>query len=85
MPSVTELSPERSCVLAATVVILLLAPAAALGAWGGLALAARVPEPVRPGEKADLLEPAAGAASIGEPSVEEPPSGEPAAHKGEPQ
>lgn len=67
------------------VVILLLAPAAALGAWGGLALAARVPEPVRPGEKADLLEPAAGAASIGEPSVEEPPSGEPVAHKGEPQ
>lgn len=30
-------------------VILLLAPAAALGAWAGLALAARIPEPERPG------------------------------------
>lgn len=29
-------------------VILLLAPAAALGAWSGLALAAKIPEPVRP-------------------------------------
>lgn len=34
----------------AGVVIMLFAPAAALGAWGGLALAARVPEPVRPGQ-----------------------------------
>lgn len=40
------------------IVILLLAPAAALGSWIGLALAARIPEPVRPGEVAETDEPA---------------------------
>lgn len=32
-------------------VLMLLAPSAALGAWAGLALAARIPEPVRPREQ----------------------------------
>ena len=42
------------------IVILLLAPAATLGAWTGLALAARIPEPVRPGDVAQVEEPVAG-------------------------
>lgn len=55
------------------IVVLLLAPAAALGAWGGLALAARVPEPVRPNEPVDAAEP----------STEGPSAEEPTAHEGE--
>lgn len=59
----------------AAIVILLLTPASALGAWGGLALAARIPEPVRPGA-ADEAE---------EPVPEEPPGEESSGDAGEPQ
>lgn len=46
------------------IVILLLAPAAALGAWFGLALAAQIPEPVRPGGVAETDVPAEGGGEL---------------------